>query len=60
MSELGRIKPRDLSHIDMSAREDVLHWCRELGCSEAGLASAVAKVGTSVGAVRKEITGRWK
>lgn len=60
MSELGHIEGRDLSRINVNLSEDVLHWCRELGCNEARLLTTVREVGSSVAAVRREITGRWK
>ena len=60
MSKIGPIKARNPSRIDIDQAEDVLHWCRELGCNEARLQEAVHEVGTSVEAVRREITGRWK
>ena len=60
MSEFGQIKARDLSRINVNVPEDVLFWCRELGCNEARLQVAVREVGSTVEAVRREITGRWK
>ena len=60
MWELGQIKARDLSRINVNLPEDVLYWCREFGCSEANLQMAVREVGSSVEAVRRKITGRWR
>ena len=60
MSKIGPIKARDLTRIDGNQPEEVLHWCREFGCNEARLQEAVREVGTSVEAVRREITGRWR
>ena len=59
MSEIGQIKARDLSHININLPEDVQYWCRELGCNEARLQTTVREVGSTVAAVRREITGRW-
>jgi hypothetical protein len=60
MSEFGKIKARDLLRINVNLPDDVLFWCRELGCNEARLQVVVRKVGSTVEAVRREITGRWK
>jgi Protein of unknown function (DUF3606) len=46
---------RDRCHIAMHDKNDVRRWTRHLGISETDLELAVAKVGNSVAAVRKQI-----
>ena len=60
MSEIDQIKARNLSRININLPQDVLFWCRELGCNEARLQVAVREVGSSVEAIRREISGRWQ
>lgn len=60
MSEYSHIEARDLSRINVNLHDDMLYWCRELGCNEARLLTTVRKVGSSAAAVQNEITGRWK
>jgi hypothetical protein len=45
----------DRSKISMEQEHEVRYWTRELGVSEAVLTAAVAKVGNSVDAVRREL-----
>jgi Protein of unknown function (DUF3606) len=46
---------QDRSQISMEQEHEVRYWTRELGVSEAALTAAVAKVGNSVAAVRREL-----
>jgi len=59
MAKLDEVKARDLSRININLPEDVLYWCRELGCNEARLLTTVREVGSDAAAVRRKITGRW-
>lgn len=60
MSENNHTEPRDLTRININVPHDVRYWCREFGCNEAQLQTTVRKVGSSVDAVQRAITGRWK
>jgi hypothetical protein len=46
---------KDRSKISMEQEHEIRYWTQELGVSEAALTAAVAKVGTSVDAVRREL-----
>jgi uncharacterized protein DUF3606 len=46
---------QDRSKISMEQEHEVRYWTQELGVSEAALTAAVAKVGNSVDAVRREL-----
>ena len=46
---------RDRSHINIDQEHEVRYWTQELCVSEAALTAAVAKVGPSVEAVRREL-----
>ena len=46
---------QDRSRISMEQEHEIRYWTRELGVSEAALTAAVAKVGNSVDAVRREL-----
>jgi hypothetical protein len=48
-----------LARIDMSEARAVRHWTEKLGCSEDELAAAVARVGNSPDAVRREVYRHW-
>jgi uncharacterized protein DUF3606 len=48
-----------LARIDMSEAHEVRHWTEKLGCSEDELAAAVARVGNSPDAVRREVYRHW-
>jgi hypothetical protein len=49
----------DSLHISMNDKHQVRHWTETLGCSEDELATAVARVGDSPDAVRREIFRAW-
>ena len=49
----------DRSRISMNEADDVRYWIEALGCSEDELATAVARVGNSTDAVRREIYRHW-
>jgi len=46
---------QDRSKISMEQEHEIRYWTQELGVSEAALTAAVAKVGNSVDAVRREL-----
>ena len=46
---------QDRSKISMEQEHEIRYWTQALGVSEAALTAAVAKVGTSVDAVRSEL-----
>jgi Protein of unknown function (DUF3606) len=46
---------QDRRKISIDQEHEVRYWTQELGVSEAALTAAVAKVGTSVEAVRREL-----
>jgi len=49
----------DRSRISMNKKHEVRYWTEALGCSEDELAAAVARVGNSTDAVRREIHRHW-
>jgi hypothetical protein len=49
----------DRSCISMDNRDLVRYWTEILGCSEDELGAAVAKVGNSADAVRREVFIAW-
>jgi hypothetical protein len=49
----------DRSRISLNEKHEVRYWIEALGCSEDELAAAVAKVGNSADAVRREILRAW-
>ena len=48
-----------LARIDMNEAHEVRHWIEKIGCSEDELAAAVARVGNSPDAVRREVYRHW-
>ena len=46
---------QDRSKISMEQEHEIRYWTQELGVSEAALTAAVAKVGNSADAVRREL-----
>jgi Protein of unknown function (DUF3606) len=46
---------QDRSQINLEQEHEIRYWTQELGVSEAALTAAVAKVGNSVEAVRREL-----
>ncbi len=46
---------QDRGQISMEQEHEIRYWTQELGVSEAALSAAVAKVGNSVDAVRREL-----
>jgi hypothetical protein len=46
---------QDDSKISIDQEHEIRYWTQELGVSEAALTAAVAKVGNSVAAVRREL-----
>jgi hypothetical protein len=55
----NRDAPEDRSCISMNKEDEVRYWTERLGCSEDELAAAVAKVGNSADAVRRELSRTW-
>ena len=55
MDDLKKKGSQDRSKISMEQEHEIRYWTQELGVSEAALTAAVAKVGTSVDAVRREL-----
>jgi hypothetical protein len=49
----------DRSRINMNDQHEVRHWTEMLGCSKEELAAAVARVGNSSDAVRREVYRAW-
>jgi Protein of unknown function (DUF3606) len=49
----------DFKNISMKQEHEVRYWTERLGCSKDELAAAIAKVGNSVGAVRRELSRAW-
>lgn len=50
---LTHFKPMDPGRINPIDPVELAYWCRELHCTEAELAQAVAKVGEHIAAVRE-------
>ncbi len=50
--------PLDPGRVNTMDPVEVAYWCRELGCSEAELAAAVAAVGDHVAEVRAHLATR--
>ncbi len=50
--DLSKRRPQDASKINVHEGWELEYWCKELGVSIAQLKDAVAKVGTSVSAVK--------
>jgi hypothetical protein len=46
---------QDRRRINVEQEHEIRYWTQELGVSEAALTAAVAKVGNSVEAVRREL-----
>jgi hypothetical protein len=46
---------QDRRNINVDQEHEIRYWTQELGVSEAALTAAVAKVGSSVEAVRREL-----
>ena len=55
MDDLRKKGPADRIKIDMSEPWEMDYWTKELGVSTGELRKAVAKVGTSADAVRREL-----
>ena len=49
----------DRSRISTNAADQARYWTEVLGCTEDELAAAVARVGNSTDAVRREIYRHW-
>jgi Protein of unknown function (DUF3606) len=49
----------DRSRVSMNNLHDVRYWTQTLGCSSDELAAAVARVGNSSDAVRREVYRAW-
>jgi Protein of unknown function (DUF3606) len=50
---------RQISHISINDNQEVRYWTEALGCSKDELAAAVARVGNSTDAVRREVYRHW-
>ena len=48
-----------LARINMNEAHEVRYWTEKVGCSEDELAAAVARVGNSSDAVRREVYRHW-
>lgn len=55
---LTHFKPMDPGRINPIDPVELAYWCRELHCTEAELAQAVAKVGEHIAAVREYLESR--
>jgi hypothetical protein len=55
----NRDVPRDRSCISMKQEHEVRYWTGTLGCSKGELAAALARVGNSSDAVRREVLRAW-
>ena len=55
---LTHFKPMDPGRINPIDPVELAYWCRELHCTEAELAQAVAKVGEHITAVREYLESR--
>jgi hypothetical protein len=53
--DLTKRRPQDASKINVHEAWELEYWCKALGVSPARLKEAVAKVGTSVVAVKKHL-----
>lgn len=53
--DLKKRGPADRSRINIHEKWEVEYWTKELGCTEAQLRAAVAKVGVMTSAVRLEL-----
>ena len=49
----------DRSRININKKREVRYWTGALGCSNDELATAVARVGNSSDAVRREVYRHW-
>jgi hypothetical protein len=49
----------DRSRISMNEADQIRYWTEALGCSKDELAAAVARVGNSSDAVRREVFRAW-
>jgi Protein of unknown function (DUF3606) len=49
----------DRSRISMKEAHQIRYWTEALGCSEDELAAAVARVGSSPDAVRRQVFRAW-
>jgi hypothetical protein len=49
----------DRSRINLNKKREVRYWTKALGCSKHELATAVARVGNSLDAVRREVYRHW-
>jgi hypothetical protein len=50
---------RQTSRISMNDEQEVRYWTEALGCSKDELAAALARVGNSTDAVRREVNRHW-
>jgi hypothetical protein len=50
---------RDRSRLSMDDQHEVRYWAETIGCSKDELAVAVARVGNSPDAVRREVYRHW-
>jgi Protein of unknown function (DUF3606) len=56
MDELHDFRPLDPGRVNSMDPIELRYWCRELGCSEEELQSAVAEVGEHVTEVREHLS----
>jgi hypothetical protein len=58
VDDLTNRGPQDRSRVNVNEDWELRYWCRTFGCTEQQLRDAVRKVGVSVEAVRRELSGR--
>ena len=56
--DLTHFKPLDPGRINPIDPVELAYWCRELNCTEAELAQAVAKAGEHIAAIREYLESR--
>jgi hypothetical protein len=49
----------DRSRVSMNEEQEIRYWTEYLGCTRGELAAAVARVGSSPDAVRREVYRHW-
>lgn len=54
----GDFTPLDPGRINAIDPDELVYWCKELGCTDEELKDAVAKAGEHVAAVREQLNRR--
>jgi Protein of unknown function (DUF3606) len=52
-------RPQHRSCVTMDDKQECRYWTEKLGCSEDELAAAIARVGNSPDAVRRDLFRHW-